>query len=212
MKWMRSLFDTSFTVSRLSFNNYLSISDLSYKKSIRYKNLLNSIRSYRLVIPIGDSMEPTINGNRDILLVKQVETNGDIEKLKEDDVVLISLERISGKDNNSFIPIQSQSNNQENQEDDVIKDNLNHEYDNTTIIKMNNGKKITPHEDDTTTMLLCKRIKQIIILSDTKKQFWVEGDNTKQSFDSNHFGPLTSNYITAKALAIIWPLTRIKML
>lgn len=34
---------------------------------------------------------------------------------------------------------------------------------------------------------------------------WVEGDNAKNSMDSNSFGPIAVALITAKASAIVWP-------
>lgn len=37
---------------------------------------------------------------------------------------------------------------------------------------------------------------------------WVEGDNAKNSMDSNSFGPIALALITAKATAIVWPPSR----
>lgn len=38
-----------------------------------------------------------------------------------------------------------------------------------------------------------------------KEQCWVEGDNIGYSMDSNTFGPIPWNKITAKATCIVWP-------
>lgn len=37
---------------------------------------------------------------------------------------------------------------------------------------------------------------------------WIEGDNTRHSYDSNSFGPVAIGLITAKASHIVWPPNR----
>ncbi|ESO13038.1 hypothetical protein HELRODRAFT_93614 [Helobdella robusta] len=39
---------------------------------------------------------------------------------------------------------------------------------------------------------------------------WVEGDNHKQSLDSNIFGPVPLGLINSKATHVVWPLNRIQ--
>ncbi|EMC96387.1 hypothetical protein BAUCODRAFT_50487, partial [Baudoinia panamericana UAMH 10762] len=35
---------------------------------------------------------------------------------------------------------------------------------------------------------------------------WVEGDNWRSTWDSNHYGPISKNLIIGKAVAVVWPL------
>ena len=39
-------------------------------------------------------------------------------------------------------------------------------------------------------------------------QIWVEGDNWRNSLDSNDFGTVPINLVTGKATAIVWPPSR----
>ncbi|OXU24896.1 hypothetical protein TSAR_010639 [Trichomalopsis sarcophagae] len=48
--------------------------------------------------------------------------------------------------------------------------------------------------------------KQILQVPD--EQCWVEGDHTGHSMDSNTFGPIPLDIITAKATCIVWPPSR----
>lgn len=38
--------------------------------------------------------------------------------------------------------------------------------------------------------------------------FWIEGDHTGHSMDSNNFGPVSLGLLTAKASCIVWPPSR----
>ncbi|KAL1502310.1 hypothetical protein ABEB36_007475 [Hypothenemus hampei] len=38
--------------------------------------------------------------------------------------------------------------------------------------------------------------------------FWIEGDHTGHSMDSNNFGPVSLGLVTAKACCIVWPPSR----
>uniref|UniRef100_A0A1L8DTV8 Mitochondrial inner membrane protease subunit 2 n=1 Tax=Nyssomyia neivai TaxID=330878 RepID=A0A1L8DTV8_9DIPT len=42
--------------------------------------------------------------------------------------------------------------------------------------------------------------------------FWIEGDNTGNSLDSNTFGPIALGLCQARALAIVWPPSRWQIL
>lgn len=41
-----------------------------------------------------------------------------------------------------------------------------------------------------------------------RNHFWVEGDNSMHSIDSNTFGPISQGLVVGKARYIIWPLSR----
>jgi len=45
-----------------------------------------------------------------------------------------------------------------------------------------------------------------------KGHMWVEGDNNKQSFDSNRFGPVPVGLLVGKATHIFWPSSRFTVL
>ncbi|XP_055706857.1 mitochondrial inner membrane protease subunit 2 [Phlebotomus papatasi] len=42
--------------------------------------------------------------------------------------------------------------------------------------------------------------------------FWIEGDNTGNSLDSNTFGPVALGLVTARATCIVWPPSRWQIL
>lgn len=42
-----------------------------------------------------------------------------------------------------------------------------------------------------------------------RNHYWVEGDNTMHSMDSNNFGPISQGLVIGKAEIIIWPMSRI---
>ncbi|GAB0090394.1 Mitochondrial inner membrane protease subunit [Sergentomyia squamirostris] len=42
--------------------------------------------------------------------------------------------------------------------------------------------------------------------------FWIEGDNTGNSLDSNIFGPVALGLVTARATCIVWPPSRWQIL
>ncbi|RWS14220.1 hypothetical protein B4U79_07920, partial [Dinothrombium tinctorium] len=46
------------------------------------------------------------------------------------------------------------------------------------------------------------------IIQIPKGHCWVEGDNTSQSLDSKHFGPVAIGLIHAQATHVLWPLQR----
>lgn len=41
-----------------------------------------------------------------------------------------------------------------------------------------------------------------------RNHFWVEGDNSFHSVDSNSFGPISQALIVGKVMGILWPLSR----
>lgn len=38
-----------------------------------------------------------------------------------------------------------------------------------------------------------------------KNHYWLEGDNSKASYDSRHYGPIDANAILGRVIYIIWP-------
>jgi len=45
-----------------------------------------------------------------------------------------------------------------------------------------------------------------------KDEWWVEGDNSSESTDSRHFGPVRSDLVRAKVLLVYWPPSRRRLL
>ena len=41
-----------------------------------------------------------------------------------------------------------------------------------------------------------------------RNHFWVEGDNTFHSIDSNNFGPISQALVVGKVVMVVWPLSR----
>lgn len=41
-----------------------------------------------------------------------------------------------------------------------------------------------------------------------RNHFWVEGDNTMHSIDSNTFGPISQGLVVGRALLVVWPPSR----
>lgn len=65
-------------------------------------------------------------------------------------------------------------------------------------------KRIIALEGDTVKTLSYKKRHMKV----PEGHIWVEGDNHKQSMDSNFFGPVAMGLITSKASHIVWPPSR----